>query len=365
MKNKESYSVDELYEHMLQGDPFARLLVEHRVSPRMLAVFAFLFGLLYVVVLPFFFGRLPQALNDWPTLVIVLIAFPLIMAYYYWDLSKIRALFLSLQEQTSRKMVEKGAGSIPFSNMFARPLWFWIAIVLGLLQSIYIYADTMYYRSGWQSVHPIMPAVLIPMRFLSFYGLIFIVARQVLTIRSLNRYLDIYPIDALVLPLGQPSGLYVLAPYALSTGMFIGVVGLILGMTLLNVYNGVERMTAEFIIDLVIYATVAPVLFLLPLWKAHNLILEAKNNLLNELEISTKKQYAVSLTSLRSGRMNADDADRLGALEQFYELTRKIPTWPFNLQTISKFGVAIILPLIVPLLLDVLTNLVAGWLLTF
>jgi hypothetical protein len=352
MKDQEFHPAGELYEQMERGDPFARFLVKHRIGPWKLAAFAFLFGLLYVIVLPSFFGRLSKALGDWPTLVIVLIAFPIILAYYRWEPSTIRALFQALLGQikgTRKKQTE----TLPHTKMFAHPLWFWTAILLGLVQSIYIYYDTMYHRSGWQSVNPLMSAVLIPMRFLSFYALVFIVTRHVLTIRVLNRFLDMYPVDALVLPLGRPSGLYVLAPYALSTGMIIGVVGLILGMTVLNIFNGVERMTAEFFIDLAIYAFAAPVLFLLPLWKAHKLMLDAK------------KQYAASLANLRSGKLSASDADRLEALEELYELTRKIPSWPLNFHTISRFGAAVILPVVVPLLLDVFTNMIASLLLMY
>lgn len=365
MVKNESYSGGKLREQMLQGDPFARLLGRYRIGPWKLAAVAFLLGLLYVIVLPYLFNRLPQAMRDWPTLVIVLVAFPILMAYYLWEPESIQTLFHAFQAQISGQGKAKKKSELPFSDLYAHPLWFWIAVLLGLLQSVYIYYDTMYHRSGWQSAHPLMPAVLIPMRFMSFYALVFIIARHILTIRVINRFLDMYPVDVLVLPLGRPSGLYVLAPFALSTGVIIGVVGLILGMTVLNIFNGVERFTVEFLIELALYAIAAPVLFLLPLWKAHRLMREAKNGLLDELEMKTQEQYAASLANLRNGTLRASDADRLEALEELYELTRKIPTWPLNFQTVSRFGVAVTLPVIIPLLLDVFTNMVASWLLAF
>lgn len=347
---------------MRKSDRLARWLLRRGLRPPQLALFIFIYGLIYSFLLPFLYGELKQALNDWTTFVILLVVLPLIAYYYFWQIQGIQTLFNSLAAQITDKKLRQKA-SLPFAQLFGQAFWFWLSIAIGIAQSIYIFYDVFYNRAGWES-HFWMAVALVPLRFVAFYCLIYILSRQVITSISVNQLLDIYPRDA-VLRLDRDSGLFKLGYYVVSIGFFAGLVGLVLGLTLMRIHQGLEKYTVEFFIDLALYIIAAPTLFVLPLWKAHFLMARTRAQLLMEIEKEESAQYVSSLEKMRSKKLEGSDGECLEALDGLREKTRSLPTWPLNVGIISQFGAAVILPIIVPIGLNLLTNFVQNLILKF
>lgn len=347
---------------MRKSDRLARWLFRQGLRPPQLALFIFIYALVYSFLLSLLYGELQQALNDWTTLVILVVVLPLIAYYYFWQMQGIQTLFDSLTSPIMDKKLRQKA-SLPFAHLFGGAFWFWLSITIGVVQSVYIFYDTFYQRVGWQS-HFWMVVTLVPLRFVAFYCLIYVLSRQVIATISVNQLLDIYPRDA-VLSFDKDSGLFQLGYHVLSIGFIAGLVGLILGLTLLRVHQGLENYSIEFVLDLVLYIIAAPTLFLLPLWKAHLLMAGTRDQLLREIEREEGAQYVLSLVKMRSKKLTGPDGERLEALERLRQKTRNLPTWPLNVGIISQFSAAVILPVVVPIGLNILTNFIQDLILRF
>jgi len=340
---------------MRKNDQLARWLFRRGLRPVQLASFVFIYGLIYSFLLPLLYGELSQALSDWSTLIIVLVVMPILVGYYFWQMQSIQTLFNSLASQVTDKKLRQKA-SLPFAHLFGHPIWFWLSIVIGIVQSVYIFYVMSYDRTGWQS-HLWITIALLPLRFMAFYALVYVIARQAITIISVNRLLDVYPKDV-VLQLDGNAGLFKLGRHTLSIGLIAGLVGLIFGLTLLRIQQGLENYSAEFVLEIIIYLVASPTLFVLPLWKAHLLMERTRNELLLEIEREASAQYAACLGAMRSGKLVGEDGERLEALERLVERTKRLPTWPLNIGIVSRFGAAVILPILVPVGLNLLTNFV-------
>lgn len=340
---------------MQKSDRLARSFSRWGLTFWKAALILFGYGVIYSIILPLFSGELPQVLQDWPTLVIFLCILPLLLGYYLWQMQSIQSLYDALTAQIADKKLRQKA-SLPFAHLFSHSVWFWVAVGIGILQCVYIFYDSLFNRIGWQS-HLWMVIAVLPLRFISFYAIVFILSRQIIAIVSIKRLLDIYPQEA-VLQFDANAGLFALGRYVLSIGIVAGLVGLILGLTLLRVRQGLDRLSVEFAAEIVFYLVTVPILFLVPLWKAHLLMGQTRQSVLDEIEAQTSRQFGESLDKMRSGKLGEADGDRLGALQLLYEKTKRLPTWPLNVGIVSRFSAAVILPILAPIGLDLITRFV-------
>jgi hypothetical protein len=101
------------------------------------------------------------------------------------------------------------------------------------------------------------------------------------------------------------------------------------------------------------YALIAPLLFFLPLWAPHNLMLKAKltfiapvckqlKNSINDIEHRNKcdESKITLVTKLREERLNQ---------------SKQIPVWPFDIKSLNAFFGAVIMP-VVPTVLPFIVN---------
>lgn len=342
----------DLLHEMRESDLMARLLLKWKINYWKAGLFMSVYGLFYVFAMPALTGLFSRAIKDWPTMIIVIIFLPLVCSFYVRQMDDIQILFRALTHRIAD--AEKQKVSIPFVKMFRHKAWFWLAILVAFVQSVYIVFATFQNQTDWQSNIWILLA-LIPLRFVAFYAVTHIAARQVITILAVNRLLNHYPEDAALFS-DREASLFVLGCYILSVGFILGVIGLFLGLTLLRINLGLENWSVEFGLDVVSYFIAAPFLFLLPLWKAHILMSTARQKLLDEVNAKSLGQYVASLGNMRTGKMSEEDVDRLELLDRFANKIKKLPTWPINLTVVSRFSAAVLLPIITPVGIDIATN---------
>ena len=341
---------------IFRGDPVVRMLHERKISPLFLAVAALIYGLMYTILFPLIWGLLPEALKDWPTAVIVLVVSPLILGYYIWEPYNIQELYDGLRARVRREeMIPEHI--LKFTSLFGMRIWSWIALLAAVLQSAYIIYFQLNLPPGWQNINYLMIALLVILRFISVYALFHLLFRKIISIYLINRFMQEYNVEVAPLHPDRAGGLKVLGRYVLSVGFIIGVVGLLFGMTLLRIRLGLEPLTTEFIIDLVVYALAAPTLFVLPLWQAHRLMIGAREKIILDISKELEEQFFMSMKNLREARLTSEDADGLKALEELYDLAEKIPTWPLDFRILSQFGAVVLLPVILPVLLEVIAGM--------
>ena len=114
-----------------------------------------------------------------------------------------------------------------------------------------------------------------------------------------------------------------------------------------------------------LWAPLAPfaiLVFVLPLIGAHRLLVREKTRLQDEVE----QRVEVAFQRLHD-QQDTDDFSHLGDRKTLLdmllierELVAKLPTWPWNPGTLAGFGSALLLPLLVWLLQQLLTNWLPG-----
>ena len=349
---------------MQHGDPVARFVARWHIPPLAFILVAAVYGAVHSLALPWLFGHLHTTqgvtgvLDDWPNLVILLLLAPLVMGYYAWQPAIIQALYDGIAGRAGHNPAgEQRAAEL--LHPLGWPVWAVIALAVGLLESaLQLVNFSSLPAPTWQNANWLMAASLLPLRFATFYALVFMLVRQVAVLFGLNRFFMEFSVEIQPLHPDRAGGLRMLGDYVFTNGLVVAIVGVSLGMELLRVRSGVTVVTPEFMAELAIYFLAAPtVFFLFPLYSAHVRMVEAKQRLLAEIAEQFDLEYRVLLEGLRQDVLKLDDVQRLEAIQKIYEITRASPDWPFNLALVSKFGAAIVLPVLAPLGVDLFANL--------
>jgi hypothetical protein len=333
----------------------AHLLWKLGVTPIRIGIAALAYGLLYTIILPAILGTLADAFRDWPTLVIVLGVTPVLLGYYVWEPFSIQALYDGVGGR-----VQKGKYDEAQISRLTRPMghfiWFWLALLSGLLEAIYIVYQHGNSAANWQNAHWLMIMTLVPLRFLSFYAVFFIMSRELINVISINRFLTIFPMEIAPLHPDKAGGLYVMGRYVLARGLIVGMAGLLFGMNLLRAQLGLGVLSAEFYVEMAIYTIATPTFFILPLWQAHRLMLKARQKIMLEVAQKYEEQYYRSLAHLQKEQLNSEHIGNIDALQKLYEIAEKAPTWPLNMSIVSQFSAAVLVPVFLPMALDFIAS---------
>jgi len=118
-------------------------------------------------------------------------------------------------------------------------------------------------------------------------------------------------------------------------------------------FEGKEPIWSNIFFVYIIYFMIVPALLIVPLWNAHQAMVDYKYNLLkrisNELldivEESKHEDYDKELTQL------SKTVERAKKLAEFYEsIERQVPSWPIAVNTIRRFSLTSSFPLILGIL---------------
>jgi hypothetical protein len=349
---------------MQHGDPLARLISRWRIKPYGVMFIVAAYGVLHALALPALFGHLHTAqgitgaLDDWPNLVIILLLVPLVMGYYAWQPAIIQALYDGIAGRAGHNPAAAPRAS-ELLHPLGWPVWAVIGSAVGALECVLRITDFRNLATPtWQNANWLMVVSLLPLRFVTFYALVFMLVRQVAVLFGLNRFFMEFSVEIQPLHPDRAGGLRLLGDYVFTNGLVVAIVGLILGMELLRVKAEVAVTTPEFFAEFIAYFLAAPtVFFIFPLYSAHTRMVEAKQKLLAEIAEQFDLEYRVLLDGLRQDVLKLEEVERLEAIQKIYEITQSSPDWPFNLGLISKFGAAVLLPVLAPLGVDLIANL--------
>jgi len=98
---------------------------------------------------------------------------------------------------------------------------------------------------------------------------------------------------------------------------------------------------------LIIYVPLASFFFFYPLSSAHNLMLNEKNRLLDQLSAQLGVLYTKLLYDLaqKGSNVDKDEIEKHLLIRQLYSEAEKMPLWPFDTETLLKFSMSVIFPL--------------------
>ncbi|MGB7874269.1 MAG: hypothetical protein WBL25_07780 [Anaerolineales bacterium] len=341
-----------------KGDPLIRYLSKREVQPLMVIFIGIGYGVLYAIALPIFYGTINQVFNDWPELIRILAITPLLIGYYVWQPKTIQNLF----NMVPQRILDPSAQDLDRISGITKPLsyrfWFWIAIIFGTFNSVVYYVSLLERKINWQTSNSIIAIMSTVATFFSFYAVMHIVIRQIITIRGINKFFRTIDIEIAPLHPDKAGGLKPLGQYVVTIGLGIGIIGLALGISLLRSHMGLEKLEDIFYINLGVYLLVAPIFFFIPLIEAHRVMQKAKDNILVDIARQYESLYLSTIQKMKNGDPLEKDLAQMDAIRKMYLIADGSPVWPFNINILSKFSAAVILPVILPVTIDYFTGLI-------
>ncbi|MCC6187641.1 MAG: hypothetical protein IT318_01295 [Anaerolineales bacterium] len=348
--------------HMRRGDWGLRLLSRLRLSPAAFGALVAAYVAAQGGLLPWLLGawRAPglalDARRDWPYFVIGLVALPLQCAYYAWQPRSIQNVY----DAFARRPGMAGAAQARAAELvrpLAWPVWQWAALGLGLWQVVaWLEQLGRMQAATWMTAHPLLTFSAQPLRFLAFYTLALILGRQVIVMIGLNRFFAEHKVEIAPLHPDQAGGLRMLGDYVLQSGFLVAVIGLNVSMTALRGKLAPEFLTSQYYFEVALFCLLGPAVLVLPLWTVHRRMLAARAALLAEISEQFDQEYRALLDGLRRNELQAAGVARLEAVQKVYAITAAAPSWPFNVDILSKFSIAVLLPLLAPLIADYVVN---------
>jgi hypothetical protein len=341
-------------DQMKRSDPLLQFILEHNIGPVVVLVAVMLYDSFYAVWLPLLQGIFVQLLRDWPGLLRALLTTPLLLTYYAWQPQTIQRLYEAV-ESRSRGFSDVEANQLShLIQPFGYRLWSWLGIVFGVYQAVSFYFALSNGPANWQNSSVSIMLLSSLMTFVSFYAVFQVAVRQVIATVAINKFFRMIRIEISPLHPDGAGGLKPLGQYVVTIGLGIGIIGLALGISFLRARMSLEHLEGIFFLNVGLYLTSAPILFLTTLMEAHRLMQKAKSAVLVEIAEQYESFFQKSLAHMKVGAPIEKELSQLDSLRKMFVIAESSPEWPFNLSMLSKFSAAVALPIILPILIDYL-----------
>ncbi len=229
-----------------------------------------------------------------------------------------------------------------------RKLLFWISVTLSLGLNVWLVLNV---RSSWNGV-AFSSFAIVPFRlytFMNFAMVFYFLGKALLTVRMFRfvfrHHVVMQPLHpdrcGGLLPLGHISG---------AINMFLGL--LTLYITVLVVIDGVPLTHPLFLSVVLGFFGLAFYLFLIPAWMAHEEMKRQKDEVLQKLNQDFQVLYSrVTGQMIEANTMpRPEEQQELENLSRFHHLVVALPTWPFNIETLSRLFAVVVGPLLVAFL---------------
>jgi hypothetical protein len=346
-------------------DPLARLLADRlHLSDWGGGVIALLISATYIIILPAAFGIFDretvtrELLIDSSNLGILLLIVPAVWVYYLWQTRSIPEAFTKLE----RSAQNPDALGEELDRQRQRLVWFpWhpilsVVVACGLsflnVQLSWARLGDLWLTHNWQMIAA-MQLIRLPV----FYMGSMIAIKLGISSILINRVVANQPLKIILRHPDGRGGVGGLGVYAITSASIMPIAGLYLGLVWAR--EGIQALAPGglYFPAILIYLIAAPILLSLPILKVHDQMLDAKSRLLGEIAGLFEEEYAGLTRQLHENILAPDAAVRLRAFKKMYQSMEQAPVWPLDISLVSQFILAVILPLIAPILLTLIVEL--------
>jgi hypothetical protein len=368
-----------------RGDPLLRWLCKADVPPILMGIaYTVLFNLIrgfsaWSAGHLFTSGTVTGFFND-PSVYTNFVIGMVIFTYYAWMPRGIAAVFEELEESdvigapTATERKNKQAKYADYSALvgdmvscFGR--WWWPIISLAISAIVTLALVLPQYlelgQSAWWTAATFPLIVCLGWFLIGFYCVLLILFYSILSIVWLRKLFHGFVINVRPLYPDRAGGLASLGNFTLKLSYMIALVGMILVVTpVTRNYVAVGtlqfRWTPELLTGLVFYAIAAPIVFFAPLSVAHHAMRRAKHQLLLNIARRFDAEYGDIHTVLDDNLKDLEHRSKvLTELQNLHQMTSAFPVWPFNVENVTRFGTAYVLPLVVPVLVELFSLLLS------
>jgi len=229
------------------------------------------------------------------------------------------------------------------------------------LSKIYLY-DTpdSWYMIGFSSEATIAGWFLAVNIFILYFLIATAVIRIIATSVILNRFFEFLPnIQPLhpdgaggLLPLGKLSK-------SLNLGVFLFGIISAAGIYVNHITYQKPVLSGVNIAIMCAYVLGASIVFFIPLLSAHTKMKEAKYNIIQSINYHFEKENRDLMKSLEgSGVLNKEKVSNIESMLVMHNIARRMPVYPFNIETITSFLGSIIIPLLLYLVQILIINII-------
>jgi hypothetical protein len=360
---------------LLRTDPVGSLLlVKARLHFLAVALVCLLLLILLLTVLPIHWSQLPPDALPRPerffrtlqgTMMVVawLVFVPVVWGFYAWQARAIVELHVRLQACLGTPAA--GASPIRLSPWYLSPLWPVLAALLGLWEfNRFMHGHEFTNAGPWVFNSTLaLRAAFVLLASLTYYIIVLLVVRQFITTVSINRIFTRHAVPVRFLHPDECGGFRFLGQHALGIAPLIAAAGLNLSLVYVRIIGGGPLGSDTAIYSLpavsVLYVAGSILFFTAPLWCAHQEMLHARDQWLDDIARGFELQQAVVQEQMRNGNPDPDSVAKLEAARTASDIGRSLPTWPLNVRVGRQFTVALLSPL-VPIGIAGLQQLI-GW----
>lgn len=247
-------------------------------------------------------------------------------------------------------------------GMFNRWWWAAAAAVIGIGGPVLFVLPGYlrhYAAQDWCAmINPFSVVLALLWVIIPFYGLVIALIYCILGILWLNRLFRRFTIYVRPLHPDRAGGLSPLGTFSLRLSYAITLIGFILVLTSITRYYVTTRQFGfapeiELIAGLVLYLSLAPVVFFAPLSAAHRSMREAKENLLLKIDETFATHYNTVQTLLDEDLAGLETRiQSFKELQELHDIVRSFPVWPFNAESLRRFGTSWLSPIALGLVVE-------------
>jgi hypothetical protein len=252
-----------------------------------------------------------------------------------------------------------------FQRSVSNRLWVWIGFTLSAAFLLFAIPEHLKGKD-WVVKHLIS---LVPIELLWFimFGMTIILAIRVLvSIWWINQAFKQLGINVRPLFPDGAGGLQPLSQFSLQLGYIIFFFGIELAA---NQYLTSYLHTGEFgrmawgsdtIIGWIVYATLAPIAFFAPISAAHDAMQDAKTQELLLVSQTFEREYQALRSHFQISspeEQKSYGSQKITELQGLYNIIKAFPIWPFQMQKFIQFLATVLIPLVLAVAANIMTDL--------
>jgi len=328
------------------SDPLAEFIASKlKFSPTKAVLFIISVAFVYDVLQFFFFGNIP---NDYLEIITIAawhyLFVPAMGFFYLWSNSAMPSL---LNHLANLRTIQLSSTEIDANlQLLNRPWRLVISIVGGLIIGILYLVRSASFDSIYNN-----PVFLAPRQvswFIAGYIITMLSSTLIINVLIINSVFKNKRIHLEPMHPDKAAGLGKLGDYSKVIAYLISTAGLVIGITEFRYFhNAFPRELWIIHAFIPIYVIGATISFFAPILLVHSRMKETKKQLLIEIQEKIAQEYYSSQEKIiRNSESIEDELSKIKQLQTLYELTEKIPEWPFNLLALNGYLFSVFSPLL-------------------
>jgi hypothetical protein len=289
--------------------------------------------------------------DDYINLVNIGLIAPMAIGLFMNLYNKIDDIFYSLKrnnvfivtsdtEKEIKKIIAKTQKA--YENKFV----VYFSLILSIITNIFL---LLLLKDAWNGIYGGITSFYFRLFIiLNFYMVPLIFYKSIITIIAMR---DVFNLKLILQPLHPDncSGLKPLGDLTIAINYF--AVLILLYFTILAVFDpslkqNILSSLIFFCLFLIVFF-MSIIIFVLSILKAHKQMVRDKRELLFSLHVEFQENYESFLTILTNGDFKKVLSDKIMSINNMYLIAERMPVWPFDTKSISRFFTTISLPLII------------------